>query len=87
MTTTLTMIATALAGLAWLSAAVHALLLLPHRRDEVSLASLLLRGHLFYRAETWKDSGQAIHRRFLGSALGFFVCVLLLVVVGLAGTR
>ncbi|MFO0684259.1 MAG: hypothetical protein U0234_19555 [Sandaracinus sp.] len=87
MLSTLTTLVGAIAGLAWLSAVVHALLLLPHRQDGVSLPSLLVRGHLFYRAETWKDSGRAIHRRFLGSVLGFFGCVLLLFVLGLVLAR
>jgi hypothetical protein len=67
----------ALAGLAWLSAAVHALMLLPHRSDEVSLGTLLMSGFRFYQRETWKPSGHVYYRRFIGSVLAF---VLLLAV-------
>lgn len=73
-----------LAGIAWLSAFVHGLMLLSHRRDEHSLGSLMFHGHLFFSRDTWKPSGHAIHRRFLGSALAFFAIIMLGVVAGIA---
>jgi len=66
----------ALALVAWLSTLVHALLLLPHRRDDVSLGALLVSGWRFYARDTWKASGHDVHRRFLGSAAAFFALVL-----------
>jgi hypothetical protein len=69
------------AGLAWLSAATHALLLLPHRSDEVSVWALAVQGHRFYRQSTWKPSGHALHARFVRSALAFFALVVLGMIV------
>lgn len=71
-----------LAAIAWASAFMHMLLLLSHRRDDVSLASLLSNGYRFWSRDTWKPSGHAIHARFLGSGLAFFVLVLVTFVVG-----
>lgn len=62
--------------LAWLSAAVHALLLVSHRRDDITLFSLAWRGILFYRADTWKPSGAGLHRRFLISVAALAGCIL-----------
>jgi len=72
----------ALAVLAWLSTAAHGLLLLPHRRDEHSLFALAFQGWRFYARDTWKESGHAIHRRFVGSALAFFALVVLGILLG-----
>ncbi|AKF10447.1 hypothetical protein [Sandaracinus amylolyticus] len=77
----------ALAFLAWLSAAVHALLLLPHRRDDVSLGALFFQGWRFYARDTWKESGHAVHRRFLGSTGAFFALVLAGIVVSVLAAR
>ena len=66
------MAATILTALAWLSALVHAVLLVAHRREGVSVLDLIFRGHLFFAADTWKPSGQRLQRRFIGSGLLFF---------------
>jgi hypothetical protein len=70
-----------LAVFAWLSAALHAALLLVHRRDEHSLLGLALNGYRFFLQDTWKPSGHALHGRFVKSAMMFFGLVLLGVVV------
>jgi hypothetical protein len=66
----------ALAGIAWLSAVVHALLLIPHRQDHVSAFQLVFQGYRFYQAGTWKESGRALHRRLLLSAAAFAVLLI-----------
>ncbi|UJR86145.1 hypothetical protein [Sandaracinus amylolyticus] len=71
-----------LALIAWLSTLVHALLLLPHRRDDVSLGALFFSGWRFYVRDTWKPEGHTIHRRFLGSAGAFFALVLAGILTG-----
>ena len=75
----------ALAFLAWISTVIHAALLLRHRADHISFTSLLFSGWRFYQQETWKPSGWPIHRRFLASALMFFVICTGAVVVGVLG--
>lgn len=72
----------ALAMLAWLSATLHALLLLPHRREEHSLVALAFQGWRFYARDTWKESGHALHRRFLASTLAFFLVVIAGIALG-----
>ncbi len=72
-----------LAVIAWLSAAVHALLLLPHRREEHSLFALAFQGWRFYSSDTWKESGQAIHRRFVGSTLAFFLLIVAVIITAM----
>lgn len=78
---TLALIASSLAGLAWLSAAVHAFLLVPHRHPELTVGQLVLGGYRFFNAETFVETGKKLHRRFMGSALAFAGCVVLLMVV------
>ncbi len=75
------------AVLAWLSAALHAVLLLGHRRDDISLFALAWRGYLFFAPDTWKESGRGLHRRFLRSALVFFLAVVGGMVAGVFGAR
>lgn len=75
-----------LAGLAWLSAAVHSLLLLSHRAEEHSLLGLMFNGWRFYSRDTFKPSGWPLHRRFLMSVGAFFGLVLLTIVLGAVGT-
>jgi hypothetical protein len=72
----------ALAGLAWLSAVIHVLMLLPHRQDGVSLGSLAFNGYKFFVASTFKTSGHGLHRRFLISGAAFFAFVVLGMVAG-----
>lgn len=71
-----------LALFAWVSALVHAVLLLAHRKDDQSIAGLALNGHRFFSQDTWKPSGHALHGRFLKSSLAFFGLVLLGIVLG-----
>lgn len=78
----LAMILGALALAAWLSAVAHMLMLMPHRRDDVSIVSLFFNGFRFYVQDTWKPSGHAIHRRFLYSVGAFFAVVVLGMLVG-----
>ena len=72
--------------LAWLSAVVHALMLVGHRRKDISGMQLLVRGHLFFDAATFDEAARPIHRRFLRSATAFGLCCLLGVLLALAGT-
>jgi hypothetical protein len=75
----------ALAFVAWASTLVHGLLLLRHRVDHISLTTLFFSGWRFYQQDTWKPSGWPIHRRFVVSALAFFVILVAGVVVGALG--
>lgn len=79
---TLAFIASSLAGLAWLSAAVHAFMLVPHRRPELTVGQLVLGGYRFFSVET----GRNLHRRFMGSALVFVGCVVLLMVLSIGAS-
>ena len=72
-----------LAGLAWLSIVVHGLLLLPHRRDDISIFQLSFQGYRFYQGSTWKESGRALHRRFLLSVVTFAGLALLAMITGI----
>ena len=65
-----------IAGLAWLSAAVHAIMLVQHRRPEVTVGQLVFGGYRFFSAQTFTEAGKPTHRRFLISAGLFAVCVL-----------
>lgn len=71
-----------LAVLAWMSAAVHAIMLISHRRPDVTVLQLALGGHRFFLAQTFTDAGKALHRRFLLSVLVFAVCVVAAMGVG-----
>ena len=75
-----------LALVSWLSAVVHAVLLLPHRQDGETLWGLAVRGHRFWMADTWKPSGRELHRRFLGSMGAFGTFVVLTALIGALAT-
>lgn len=62
-------------ALAWLSTAVHAVLLLSHRAEGVSLFTLAFSGYRFFQRDTFKPSGHAIHQRFLRSAAAFALTI------------
>lgn len=66
----------------WLSAAVHAFLLLSHVAPPHTAMSLLFQGFRFFQSETFLPSGHAIQRRFLISVATFGLGALGLVVVG-----
>lgn len=70
-----------LAGLAWLSAAVHAIMLVPHRRPGLTVGQLVVGGYRFFQAETFSEAGLKLHRRFMTSVLMFVGCVVALMVV------
>lgn len=73
--------------LTWFSTFVHGLMLLPHRRDDISLGALLVGGWRMYRADTWKPSGRALHRRFLLSAGAFTLVVVAGAISGILASR
>jgi hypothetical protein len=60
---------------AWLSAVIHAFMLVPHRKPEFSALQLWTSGWRFYISDTFEASGHAIHRRFLISAGVFLLSV------------
>lgn len=60
----------------WSSAVVHAVWLLGHLAPGMSVSKVLFQGYRFYQRETFAPSGQPIHRRFVISALGFLLAVL-----------
>ena len=64
------------AGLAWVSAAVHAIILVQHRRPDVTVGQLVFGGHRFFSAQTFTEAGRASHRRFLISVGLFAGCLL-----------
>ena len=76
-----------LAALAWLSAAVHAVLLVPHRRPDVTVGQLVVGGHRFFSADTFSQSGSSLHRRFMQSTLVFAGSLLALIVTSLLASR
>jgi hypothetical protein len=59
----------------WVSAFVHWVLLLGHRRPEISLATLLFVGFKSYDSSNFLPSGLALHRRFIYSIVGFALAV------------
>jgi len=61
------------AFLFWLSAFVHWILALGHRRPEIRLETMLMSGFKSYDATNFLPSGQKLHRRFLFSALAFAI--------------
>ncbi|MBK9386102.1 MAG: hypothetical protein IPN34_14920 [Planctomycetes bacterium] len=67
---------------AWLSAAFHAFLLLPHVAPPRTAFSLLFQGFRFFQPDTFLPSGHAIHRRMLISMGLFVLCVGGLAAVG-----
>ena len=67
---------------AWLSAAVHAFLLLPHVAPPHTAFSLLFQGFRFFQSETFRPEGHAIQRRFLISVATFGLGALGLVALG-----
>lgn len=75
MTVVVTLVSS-LAVLAWVSAAVHAIMLVQHRRPEVTVGQLVFGGYRFFSAQTFTEAGRPTHRRFLISAGLFAVCVL-----------
>lgn len=76
-----------LAGLAWLSAAVHAFMLVRHRRPDVTVGQLVLGGFRFFSADTFTEAGRPLQRRFVLSALVFAGCVLASIAVGFVASR
>ncbi len=66
---------TSVAGLAWVSAAVHAIMLVQHRRPEVTVGQLVFGGYRFFSAQTFTETGKPTHRRFLISVGLFAVCL------------
>jgi hypothetical protein len=69
------------AALCWVSAVVHWIWMLGHRRPEISLATLLFAGYKSYDATNFLPSGQKIHRRFLYSIGGFFLAIVIGIVL------
>lgn len=72
----------ALAGLCWLSAALHWLFALQHLSGRVSFVTMLFRGIEAFRAENYTPRGQVLQKRFLYSFLGFLACLLLGAIAG-----
>jgi hypothetical protein len=75
------------AALAWLSAALHAAMLVQHRRPEITIFQLVVGGYRFFSVHTFSASGQRLHRRFMASVLAFVGCLVLLMVVGVVQAR
>ena len=75
------------AGLCWLSAFVHWIWMLGHRKPEIGLGTMLFSGYKSYDANNFLPSGQKIHRRFLLSILGFGVCIVIGIVVSMIRSR
>lgn len=65
----------------WLVAAVTCVQLLGHVRPEISKFSLLYRGHLFYRRDTFDEAAGPLHQRFIRCIALFFVGVVVLMLV------
>ena len=72
---------------AWVSAFVHGILLVSHRRPDVSIGQLVFNGWMFYSRDTFLESGHRIHRRFMISAITFFLGILLFVVGAAIATK
>jgi hypothetical protein len=72
-----------LAVAAWVSVAIHAILLLPHGKPDVSLVALAFGGYRFFLSSTFEPSGHALHRRLLMSIAAFVAAVAAGAVTGL----
>jgi len=66
----------------WLSAAVHAFLLLQHVAPPHTAMSLMFQGFRFFQADTFRPEGHPIQRRFLASVGVFGLGAFSLVVLG-----
>jgi hypothetical protein len=75
-----------LAFVCWISAFVHWIMLLGHRRPEVSAMTLFFNGYKAFDRECFLPSGHGIQRRMLYSMLAFAACILLGVGVGALAT-
>jgi hypothetical protein len=71
-----------LAGGAWLSAVVHGIASLGHLNGRISVGAMLFRGIEWFNADNFTPRGQVLQRRFVWSALGFLVAVVLVAIVG-----
>ncbi|MDP1829794.1 MAG: hypothetical protein Q8L48_41390 [Archangium sp.] len=83
----LIIIIASVAGLAWLSAAVHAIWLVAYRRPDVTVGQLVLGGFRFFSAATFTEAGRPLQRRFVLSALVFAGCVLASIAAGFVASR
>ena len=77
----------AIAFAAWGSAFVHMLLLVPHRRPDISTFRLMFSGYLFYSRDNFQPSGHGHHRRFMISVFTFFGCLVALMIASTLGRR
>ena len=84
---TLAMFIGALAMVCGLSAVVHFVLLVPHRRDDITLVSLIFLNYLVYAQGSWKPSGHRLHRRLMASGIAFFACVVAMALLSAVGAR
>ena len=58
--------------LSWLSAVGHSLVLTLHRKDEVSVLTLMFNGYKYFDVDNFKASGHVYHQRMLLS-IGAFI--------------
>lgn len=71
-----------LACLCWLSAFVHWLMLVGHRKPDVSLARMVLSGMAAFNQDNFLPSGHPLQRRMVLSMLAFFLVAVAGALVG-----
>ncbi len=72
------------AAVAWIAAFVFGVRLVQHRKPDITIGTLMFRGHMFYSRDNFTDAGASAHRGFLLSVLGFALCVGAVIVSSLA---
>lgn len=71
----------AIAGAAWIVAAISAALMVPHRSPDVSMFYLMTHGHAFWSGSAFGEGARPHRRRFVIAGLVFFACIVGLAIV------
>lgn len=77
----------AVALVAWFVAVVAGLLLIRHRRPDITAARMMFSGWIWFDRRSFTAAGQPAWRVFIAAAAAFFAAVAFAVVVGLLAAR
>lgn len=80
-------IVAAAAAIAWLLAVVTGIRLMRQRSGRLSMGVMMVRGITWFDRRNFKPEAAGLHRTFLLTFAGFFVCILALAVIAMLGSR